>query len=104
MSRVHQILKSALERRQSLNPKYSLRNFAKDLAVNPSFVSRILTGKQTVPSSRLEQIIQTLEMDSHTSKMLKIELIRDYMKELGIHEKELLKEELWESVVAEEVT
>lgn len=97
MSRVHHILRSALERRQNLNPKYSLRNFAKDLSVNPSFVSRILTGKQTVPTSRLDQIIQTLEMDAHTSRMLKIELIKDYMKELGLHEKELLKEELWES-------
>ncbi|WP_413557093.1 hypothetical protein [Bdellovibrio sp. HCB209] len=105
VSRVHQILKAALEQRQSLNPKYSLRNFAKDLSVNPSFVSRILTGKQTIPSARLEEIIQTLQMDESASKRLKIELIRDYMKELGLKETELLKEELWESIpeVVEEV-
>jgi cyanate lyase len=103
VSRVHQILKSALEKRQSLNPKYSLRSFAKDLAVNPSFVSRVLTGKQTIPSSRLEQVIETLHMDAHTAKALKIELVRDYMKELGLKETELLQEELWERV-PEEVT
>ncbi|WP_413574553.1 hypothetical protein ACLVWU_10015 [Bdellovibrio sp. HCB290] len=103
VSRVHLILRAALGHRQSLNPKYSLRSFAKDLSVNPSFVSRILSGKQTIPSSRLEEIIQTLQMSETSSRKLKIELVRDYMKELGLKETELLKEELWESE-AEEVT
>ncbi|WP_413584170.1 helix-turn-helix domain-containing protein [Bdellovibrio sp. HCB274] len=101
MSRVHQILKAALEQRQSVNPKYSLRSFAKDLSVNPSFVSRILNGKQTIPSARLEEIIQTLHMNEASSRNLKIELVRDYMKELGLKETELLKQELWESVPEE---
>jgi hypothetical protein len=40
------ILQSELERRRAGNPRYSLRSFARDLAVDHSTLSQILRGKR----------------------------------------------------------
>ena len=41
-------LRNELERRCKANPAYSLRAFAKFLGVDPSFLSKVLSGKREV--------------------------------------------------------
>lgn len=54
------ILKSQLQRRQELNPKYSLRAFAKKLEISPSKISELLSGKKKLSSKRAEIIANRL--------------------------------------------
>jgi uncharacterized protein (TIGR02147 family) len=90
MKHVHLILKKFFALKQSVNPKYSLRSLARDLGVNPSFVSRVLAGKQEITPSRLDQFIQLLNIDAVAAKELKLSLVEEYMRELGVHDTELL--------------
>lgn len=87
----HLIIKKYFARKQKVNPKYSLRSFARDLDVNPAFVSRLLNGKQEIPVQRLDQIAKILEMDSLTSKELKKSMATKLLKEMGLDANEVGK-------------
>ncbi len=87
----HLIIKKYFARKQKVNPKYSLRSFARDLDVNPAFVSRLLNGKQEIPRQRLDQITKILEMDSLTSKELKKSMAAILLKEMGLDPSEIGK-------------
>lgn len=89
MSQVAHILKKFFSLKKTVNPRYSLRSLARDLDVNPSVVSRILTGKQDITPIRLEQFIEILNIDAIAAKELKRHLIISYMKELGLEESDL---------------
>lgn len=54
------ILKIQLQRRQELNPKYSLRAFAKKLEISPSKISELLSGKKKLSIKRAENIANRL--------------------------------------------
>lgn len=87
----HLIIKKYFARKQKVNPKYSLRSFARDLDVNPGFVSRLLNGKQEIPLQRLDQIAKILEMDSLTSKELKKSMAATLLKDMGLDPSEIGK-------------
>jgi len=80
----HLIIKKYFLRKQKVNPKYSLRSFARDLDVNPAFVSRLLNGKQEIPNARLNQIAKILDMDSLTLKELKKSMAFVVLREMGL--------------------
>lgn len=85
----HQLLKKYLERKQKVNPKYSLRAFARDLEVNAGFVSRMLNGTQEVPLKRLGQLAKILELDAVALKDLKKAIAFEFMSEIGISSKDM---------------
>lgn len=61
--KTHQILVRAFESKKIKNPSYSRSALARDLGVSPVFVTKILTGKKDVPTSRFKKLFQVLEMD-----------------------------------------
>lgn len=85
----HQLLKKYLERKQKVNPKYSLRAFARDLKVNAGFVSRMLNGNQEVPLKRLGQIARILDLDTVALNDLKKAIACEFMSEIGLSTKYL---------------
>ena len=62
-------LHDALAQRQSNNPSYSLRAFARDLDIDPSQLSKIMTGKRLLSEDLATQIVRELKLD-HTESML----------------------------------
>ena len=54
------ILKEHLRRRQEVNPRYSLRAFAKKLEISPSKVSEVLSGKKRLSVERAESLAKKL--------------------------------------------
>lgn len=59
-----EILKHQLQQRQEMNPKYSLRAFAKKLSLSPSKVSEVLSGKKRLGVERAEEIANKLGLSS----------------------------------------
>ncbi len=84
----HLILKKYFLRKQKINSSYSLRSFARDLKVNPAFISRILNGKQEIPLKRLKQMAEILDLDSVVVKDLKRAIANDFLNQLGLSNKD----------------
>ncbi len=57
-----EILQSEFEERRSLNPSFSLRAFAKKLALPSSTFSDVINGKQGLSRARANQIAQKLDL------------------------------------------
>lgn len=60
---VHQgdFLKQEFESRRTNRPRYSMRAFARDLEMSPSFLSRVLAGKKTLAEARALAIANALK-------------------------------------------
>jgi uncharacterized protein (TIGR02147 family) len=56
-------LQSELVRRCKANPRYSLRSFARSMAVEPSAMSKLLAGKRRVTAAMFEQLSQRLGLE-----------------------------------------
>lgn len=54
-------LNRELQRRRSLDPCYSLRSFARELKLSPSFLSDVLTGRRGLSPGKAGAIAQILE-------------------------------------------
>lgn len=61
--KAHQVLNKALLAKQKRNPQYSQRALARDLGTSPVFVTKILTGKKSVPPARFKSLFKILDMD-----------------------------------------
>jgi uncharacterized protein (TIGR02147 family) len=55
-------LEQELTRRNSLNPNYSLRAFARDLGVDSSFLSKLLNGKRSMTSRTIMSLAPRLAL------------------------------------------
>lgn len=65
-------LEQELCRRNSLNPNYSLRAFARDLGVDSSFLSKLLNGKRAMTVRTILSLAPRLGMDDA--------LVKDYIQ------------------------
>lgn len=83
MQKPHEIIKKFYSRKKRANPSYSARSLARDLNLDPSFLSRILKGQKSLPSDRLPEFIKILEIDELGVKELKKSLIHEYAISLG---------------------
>lgn len=84
----HLILKKYFLRKQKIKSRYSLRSFARDLKVNPAFISRVLNGKQEIPLKRLKQMAEILDLDSVVITDLKKAIANDFLTQLGLSNKD----------------
>lgn len=67
-----QILRDAFLKRQTKNPAYTTRAFARDLGVSQAFISLVLNGKRKISSKMALQFSQALKMsNSETERFLK---------------------------------
>jgi plasmid maintenance system antidote protein VapI len=64
-----QYLFAELERRKKKNPRYSLRAFAQALQVDPSALSRILSGKQELSLQSCLRLVKQLTMSAEERKL-----------------------------------
>jgi uncharacterized protein (TIGR02147 family) len=87
-----QVLKMYFDRKQAARPGFSMRTFAKDLKVTPSFVSECLSGKKSIPLARIPELIDILELDDVAAEHLKRALILENLSQYGL-DLETLKEE-----------
>lgn len=60
-SSYRQRLLSELSHRQSRNPKYSLRSFARDLKISPTALSQVLSSKRNLSKSNLAKVMTYLK-------------------------------------------
>jgi transcriptional regulator with XRE-family HTH domain len=56
------ILKDQFQKRKSKRPRFSLRSFARFLSVDPTFLSKILSGKLLLSVDTAAKIAQRLEL------------------------------------------
>lgn len=61
------LLKKEFERRQGANPRYSLRAYARDLALDPGLLSRLMTGKRLMAISTAKRVAERLKLDDGAS-------------------------------------
>lgn len=59
----HEHLTRALARKQKRNEGYSQRSLARDLGVSPVFVTKLLSGKKSIPAPRVKRLCKLLDMD-----------------------------------------
>lgn len=70
MPKPHEILNTALLRKQERTGGYSQRVLAREMGVSPTFLSKVLTGKKVIPTSRLKKLSQFLDMDINLERHL----------------------------------
>ncbi len=61
-----EFLRKELLARCKINPRYSLRAFARQLQIEPSYLSKILNGKRPVSASLHKKVSGILMLDSRT--------------------------------------
>jgi uncharacterized protein (TIGR02147 family) len=57
-----EVLRNDLDRRKRKNPRYSLRAYARFLGLDPSALSRLLSGKQEISVSVCRQLVRKLDL------------------------------------------
>lgn len=63
-------LRQELERRQTSNPRYSLRAFARSLELDPTYLSRVLAGTRLLSISAAQKIARALNTSDGETKLL----------------------------------
>jgi uncharacterized protein (TIGR02147 family) len=63
-----EILQSNWQDRQKINPRFSLRAFAKKLEIEPSTLSQILRGKRDLPAADAQRVLSKLNLNPDMQK------------------------------------
>jgi uncharacterized protein (TIGR02147 family) len=75
------LLKDALLDRKQTNPQYSLRAMARDLAVSPSYLSSIFSGRRNLPTTKAHEFARALSFQGAHRKyflgLVKLESLKD---------------------------
>src|SRR5690348_3009600 len=58
-------LKQELSRRRKINPRFSLRSFARTLDVSPAFLSKVLQGKKHLSVEKATSVAKRLKYDTN---------------------------------------
>lgn len=88
---LHQYLIQEFEKRSGLNPKYSLRAFARDLNIHSGTLSGILNQRRAVGAKVLKHILKSLPLTTSERRKILSEIIAG--KELNSTVPPLLDEE-----------
>lgn len=67
-------IKEEFERRQSVNPYYSLRGFARQLGVSVSLLSRVMNGKMPMTSNILKRLAVPLSLSPDEFEEYEVEI------------------------------
>jgi uncharacterized protein (TIGR02147 family) len=65
-----QILEKELRARQKANKNYSLRAFARDIGISPSFLSHLLKGEKSLSPDRAVEIARKIQMAPKEARLL----------------------------------
>lgn len=75
------ILDTQFHRKKAAQPGYSVRAFARDLGVSPSFASQVLTGKKRFPARLVGRAVKVLDLDGDKARELKQACLPDAIKD-----------------------
>ncbi len=84
-------LKNELVRRIGINPRYSLRAFAKALQIDPSGLSKILANKRNLTFKAAEKLVLRLPIYQDAKNMFLISIIQEKKALSGLTEGEVEK-------------
>ena len=76
----NEILQSFFERKKKKRSGYSLRALARDLKVNPSFLSGVFSGKKLLPLKHLDRLAELLDVDPETVIEIKMLMLPKTLK------------------------
>lgn len=71
-----EVVRAELARRKGVNPRYSLRGFASHLEMDPSTLSRILSGHQALSHRVVVQLVTKLKLP-HTDALRFVRSVLD---------------------------
>lgn len=100
-NRTHLVLKSALERIQKQNPKFSIRALALKVGVSHVFMMKLLKGSTSVPDEKIPKLIRALDLDDVSQIELRDAVVYDAIRGKldafpGLKEKKKLVSETYE--------
>jgi uncharacterized protein (TIGR02147 family) len=90
-----EILQASWKDRQKINPRFSMRAFAKKLEIEPSTLSQILRGKRDLPAADAQRVLSRLNLspdmqkdflDSMDPSNLEFRHYRAYLNTLSLDE------------------
>ena len=70
-------LQYILNQRLSVNPRYSLRAFARDLKVSPAFLSQIMGGKRGLTLGKAQELFSSLGFTETEKKLFMLEVQKE---------------------------
>jgi transcriptional regulator with XRE-family HTH domain len=73
-------LKEHLSRRMGMNPRYSLRAFAKALGLEPSKLSEVLSGKKGLSADRAELVCERLRLQGLDRDLFVLSVISQHSR------------------------
>lgn len=80
-NKTHVVLKSAFDRMQRSNPKFSIRALATKVGVSHVFMMKLLKGQVAIPDKKLPILIKVLALDDLALAELKDAIIMDAIDE-----------------------
>lgn len=100
------ILKDHLLRRTTINPRYSLRAFARAVGLEPSKLSEVLSGKKGLSPDRAEKVSEKLRLEGTEKEVFLLSVAAQHsrFKKLREESSKRLKELLTSKGVAKEKT
>lgn len=67
----HEFVNIFYQRKKVKNSNLSLRSIARLMGISPSYFSEILGGKKNIPTNKLKEILETLDIDEFAALYLK---------------------------------
>lgn len=87
-----EMIKQILHKKMNANNHYSLRAFARDLDINPGFLSEILAGKTNISIEKARKISEKMELTDEDQKLF-LKLVE--ISKANVEQEENLKRELY---------
>lgn len=98
MLSINDILKIELERRQKLNPAYSLRAFARYLETSPATLTQVIAGKRKLGRKTAEKVVLKLNLSPQEENQILGSLNRDTSNSSAPLERNQLSEEVFAAI------
>jgi uncharacterized protein (TIGR02147 family) len=86
----HDFLNVFYQRKKTRNQNLSLRAMARIMGISPSYFSEILNGKKNIPTHKLKNILETLDIDDFAALYLKNCLRQEGHRDYSISDEDFL--------------
>jgi uncharacterized protein (TIGR02147 family) len=73
-------LKSRLSERVAMNPRYSLRAFARDVGLSPSYLSQVLNGTRGLTGKKAPQVFKRLAFSDIDLRLFELEMKKEHSR------------------------
>jgi hypothetical protein len=77
-----EVMRGELARRKALNPRYSLRSFARNLGIDPAALCRILHGKQPLSARDSRKVLLVLRLGARDARLFLESVLEDHAERM----------------------